>query len=168
MKPYFLFLLLTFLPCVAVAGGVDVKVNKDAVSVSPVDPQGLVTVSAPPGAVLGMQPIQITAQNKKANSAVAGTVMPDGGFLIQIQAAPKDSIKLVFIGADGKKKDLKVKVSKIPLVLPPQQMQQEIRTETVTVPRGEPAPESKQAPAPRSDSEIISGEKNLGDSGVIE
>jgi len=168
MKISLVFLIVALLPRVAVGGGVDIKVNKDAVSASPVDPQRFVTISAPPGSVIGMHPVQITAQNKKSNLTVAGAVMPDGSFLIRIQAAPKDSIKLVFVGANGKKKDLKVKVSKIPLVLPPQPMQQEIRTETVTVPRGEPAPESEQAPAPRSDSEIISGEKNLGDSGVVE
>jgi hypothetical protein len=168
MKISSLFLAVALLPCCAVGGGIDVKVSKDAVSASPVDPQGFVTISAPPGTVLGMQPIQITAQNKRSKLTVAGSVMPDGSFLVRVQAAPKDSIKLTFIGADGKKKDLKVKVSKVPLILPPQQMRQEIKTETITVPSGEPAPDVQQAPPSRSDSDIISGEKDLGNSGVIE
>lgn len=157
------------LPVIAAAGGMDVKVNKDAVQVGPLDPQGVVTISGPPGSVFGAHPIGIMAQDKKTKLSVGGAVMPDGSFLIQIHANPKDSIKLTFVGADGKKKDIKVKVPLVPLPLPVPPLPQEIRTDTVTVPVGEPAPRENPLPAPpRSDSEIISGEKGLGDSGVIE
>jgi len=159
------------------AGGMDVKVNKDAVSVSPLDTQGTVTIAGPPGCVFGMAPIQIMAQDKKNKMTAVGSVMPDGSFMLRIPASPKDSIKIIFAGADGKKKDIKVKVPKGALVIPPPPPGAEIRGETVTIPQGEPidrrapgAPPAvrEESPPPPSDDQIRRGEKDLNASGMIE
>jgi hypothetical protein len=160
----------------AAAGGIDVKVNKDVVIVRPVDAQGTVAIIGPPGCVMGMAPIQVTAQNKKTELTVAGVVAPDGSFIVQIPALPKDSVKLTFVGADRKKKDIKVKIPEGILPIPPQPVQGEIRTEPVTVPGGGPeapgappaAPPSAEDSPPATDNQIITGEKNLESSGMIE
>lgn len=156
------------------AGETDVKANKDAISVSPPDPQGIVTIAGPPGCVFGMAPIQITAQNKKNKMAGAGSVMPDGSFMLRLPAMPKDSIKLVFVGANGKKKDVKVKVPQGPPVIPPPSAGMEIRSETVTIPQGEstdrkaPLEPARREQSPPSERQIIQGEKELNASGMIE
>lgn len=125
----------------ALAGKVDIKINKDAIVVSPIGPQGVVTVQGMPGSVMGgMPPVRVMAQSKKTKLSTAGMVGPDGGFMVQVPSMLKDSIKLTFIGADGKKKDHKVKVVSVGEMLgPPPQAQTEVRTETVTVPGGEQA-----------------------------
>lgn len=156
------------------AGETDVKVNKDAISTSPPDPRGIVTIAGPPGCVFGMAPIQIMAQDKKNKMTATGSVMPDGGFMMRIPAMPKDSVKLIFSGANGKKKDVKVKVPKGALVIPPPPEGAEIRNETITIPQGEPA--DGQAPSepvrreqpPSGERQIIQGEKELNASGMIE
>ncbi len=156
------------------AGGMDVKVNKDAISVSPLDPQGTITIAGPPGCVFGMAPIQIMAQDKKNKMTAVGSVMPDGGFMLRLPAMPKDSIKLIFAGANGKKKDVKVKVPKGAFGIPPASGGTEIRSETVTIPQGESAdPKANMEPArqeqsPPSERQIIQGEKELNASGMIE
>jgi hypothetical protein len=156
------------------AGEMGVKVNKDAISTSQPDTQGLVTVAGPPGCVFGMAPIQIMAQNKKTKMTITGSVMPDGGFMLKIPAMPKDSIKLTFVAANGKKKDVKVKVPKgIPFIPPPSQGA-EIRTETITIPQGEtvdqntPLETAGQEQIPPSEHQIIQGERDLNTSGMIE
>lgn len=154
-----------------VAGGIDVKVNKDSVIVRPIDPQGTVAVSGPPGCVSGLFPMQVIAKNKKTDLSVAGAVMPDGSFMVQLPARPKDSIKLTFTGADGKKKDIKVKIPEALFAFPAQPATTEIRSETLTVPSGEPAAEAPPAPHPepaQADAQIITDEKDLKASGVTE
>lgn len=187
MKLLLLPVALALAAGTALAGGVDIKINKDAIVVSPIGPQGVVTVQGMPGAVMGgMPPIQITAQSKKSKLSSAGMVGPDGSFTVQVPSMLKDSIKLTFFGADGKKKDHKVKVVSMgEMLVPPPQGQAGMRTDTVTVPAGGPAapaaPEPQmvpagQAPPPppvthsgaQSDSQIITGEKELNASGVVE
>lgn len=156
------------------AGEMGVKVNKDAISISQPDPQGIVTVAGPPGCVFGMAPIQIMAQNKKNKMTATGSVTPDGGFILRIPAIPKDSIKLNFVGANGKKKDVKVKVPKGAPFIPPPSQGTEIQTETITVPQGEPVDQgassapSGQEQNPPSEHQIIQGERELNASGMIE
>ena len=175
---------------VAFAGGVDIKINKDAIAVSPMDAQGVVTVQGMPGAVMGgMPPVRVMAQSKKTKLSNAGMVGPDGGFMVQVPSMMKDSIKLTFIGADGKKKDHKVKAPVAGAMLPAPQVRTEVRTETTTIPVGEqaqpgdagpqamppgqppPPPDSQPdmpQPGAQSDSQIIKGEKDLSASGVVE
>jgi hypothetical protein len=177
MKIHHLVIALAVTTGTLYAGGMDVKVNKDAVAVSPVDPQGAVTITGPPGCVFGMAPIQIMAQDKKNKMTDTGSVMPDGSFALRLPASPKDSIKLIFAGADGKKKDIKVKVPKGALVIPPPPPGMEIRGETVTIPHGEPIdqgapgapPGARGEPlSPPSNDQINRSEKDLNASGMIE
>jgi len=177
MKIHHLVIAVALTTGTLYAGGMDIKVNKDAVSVSPVDPMGAVTIAGHPRCVSGMGPIQIMAQDKKNKMTAVGAVMPDGSFTLRLPASPKDSIKLIFAGADGKKKDIKVKVPKGVPVIPQPPAGTEIRGETVTIPQGEPldqgvpgappAPQ-EQPPPPPSDDQISRGEKDLNASGVIE
>ncbi len=177
MKTYRIAIVLALITGTLYAGGMDVKVNKDAVSVSPLDAHGIVTIAGPPGCVFGTAPIQIMAQDKKNKMTAMGSVMPDGSFMLRIPASPKDSIKIVFAAANGKKKDIKVKVPKGAWVIPPQPPGPEIREETVTIPQGEPidrgapgAPPAvkEESPPPPSDDQIRKGEKDLSTSGMIE
>lgn len=177
MKMYHLVISLAFIAGTLYAGGMDVKVNKDAVAVSPVDPQGTVTITGPPGCVFGMAPVQIMAKDKKNNMTATGSVMPNGSFALRLPASPKDSIKLIFAGADGKKKDIKVKVPKGALVIPPPPPGTEIRGETVTIPQGIPIDQGApgappavrgESPPPVSNDQINRSEKDLNASGMIE
>ncbi len=170
---------LLLLPLAVDAGDIKTVVRKDSILVSPVDPQGLVTVSGPPGCVLGIFPIQIMAMNKKTDVAVAGAVAPDGSFAIRIPAAPKHKIKLTFTGANGKDKKVSVKVPKTILFVPaalPAEVQ--IQHSTVTVPQGytsAPAPplsapvvQQPIPPPPPMGERILLEEQGLSASGVIE
>jgi hypothetical protein len=167
----------------ASAGGVDIKIGKNAIVASPVDARGLVTVQGLPGAVMGgMPPVRVVAQSKKTKLSNAGMVGPDGGFMVQVPSMLKDSIKLVFIGADGKKKDHTVKPPRAG-IFPPQgpQAATETVTETMTIPAGgqlqpQGAPPGLQAPLtipagpppPQADSRIVDGEKELHAAGIVE
>jgi len=155
----------TLLCTAAFAGGIAVRVNKDAVAVRPADAQGTVAIAGPPGCVTGMAPLQVIAHNKKTRMTAAGAVAPDGSFVVQIPAGPKDSVKLTFIGADRKKKDVKVKVPEVIFSMPPQPIRQDAVTETVTAPAGG---QETGEPPPVTDTQIITGEKNLEASGMIE
>ncbi|MCX6338609.1 MAG: hypothetical protein NTX71_01655 [Candidatus Aureabacteria bacterium] len=170
MKIHHLVIALAVTTGTLYAGGMDVKVNKDAVAVSPVDPQGAVTITGPPGCVFGMAPIQIMAQDKKNKMTATGSVMPDGSFALRLPASPKNSIKLIFAGADGKKKDIKVKIPKGALVIPPPPA-------GITIPHGEPIDQGapgappggrgEHLPLPSND-QINRSEKDLNTSGMIE
>lgn len=177
MKIHHLVIALALTTGILHAGGMDIKVNKDAVSVSPVDHQGAVTIAGHPRCVSGMAPIQITAQDKKNKMTAVGSVMPDGSFTLMLPASPKDSIKLIFAGADGTKKDIKVKVPKGVPVIPQPRAGMEIRRETVTIPQGEPIDPGvpgvppgarEESLPPPSDDQISRSEKDLNASGMIE
>ncbi|MCX6358022.1 MAG: hypothetical protein NT045_09160 [Candidatus Aureabacteria bacterium] len=169
MKQHIAAAMIILCAATVLAGGMKVRVNKDVIAVSPTGMPGQITLSAPPGSVAGMHPIRFTAQNKKNGFAAAGNVMPDGSFLVHLAANPKDTLKIEFVGADGEKKELKVKIPKtLPMAAVPP-MQQELRTETVTVPVGEPAPGAPaKEDSPQSPDGITRSEKELNASGVIE
>ena len=159
--------LVLLLPLAAAAGDIKTVVRKDAIAVSPVDARGMVTVSGPPGCVLGAAPLQVIAKNKKTDVIVSDRIAPDGSFAVRIPALPKHKIKLTFVGANGEDKKVTVKVPKTVYPIPPAPYPpattERVR-ETITIPRGVPAP---GRPAP-SDSEIIRGERDFDSSGVIE
>lgn len=169
---------LLLLPLAVDAGDIKTVVRKDSILVSPVDPQGLVTVSGPPGCVLGIFPIQIMAKNKKTDVAVAGAVAQDGSFALRIPAYPKHKIKLTFTGANGKDKKVSVKVPKTIMFAPPAlPAEVQVQRSTVTLPQGYTsasglpvsAPVMQQpVPPPPTDEEILMGEQGLSASGVIE
>jgi hypothetical protein len=147
MKTLALAVVLACVTGAAFAGGVDIKINKDAIAVSPMDAQGVVTVQGMPGSVMGgMPPVRVMAQSKKTKLSNAGMVGPDGGFMVQVPSMIKDSIKLTFIGADGKKKDHKVKAREMGAMLSAPQVRTETRTETMTIPVGEQAPPPDSGP----------------------
>jgi hypothetical protein len=93
---------------IAVAGGLEL--SKDAVSVSPPDPQGNVAITGPPGCIVGLPPIYIMARNKKTGAVVNASALPNGSFILQIPAGGRDTVKLTFVSANGKTKDMTVKV----------------------------------------------------------
>ncbi|MDD5557644.1 MAG: hypothetical protein PHN82_10425 [bacterium] len=166
MKRLALALSILVLAGEAAAGGISVKVNRHAIAVAPADLQGTIAVSGPPGCVTGLQPMQVVARNRKSDLTVAGAVAADGSFQVLIPARPKDTLKLTFIGADGRKKDVKVKVPEAVLSFPAP-VRTELRTETLTVPSGVPAA-PPYAPPTAGDELIIRGEAELGAAGVIE
>ena len=92
----------------AVAGGIGL--NKDALRVSPPDPQGVVTIAGPPACVFGAPPIYIMARNKKTGAAVSATALSNGSFSLRIPASGRDTVRLSFVSANGKKKYVTVKV----------------------------------------------------------
>lgn len=109
MKKYHYYtLFIIFLAGNALAGGIEL--NKDAVSVSRPDPDESVTIAGPPGCVIGMPPIYIMARNKKTGVAANCSALPNGSFILRIPASGQDIVKLTFVSANGKKKDLTVKV----------------------------------------------------------
>jgi hypothetical protein len=154
-----LTVLLLSLCLNASAGDIKVKVEKKLILVSPGSSAGSVTVAGQPGAVFGVQPVQIIAVNDKTDLSVAGTVNDDGSFALEIPARPKDSIKLSFIAANNEDKKVKVKVPKTMLYLP---ASQEIKTETttVTIPG---APQQHEL-----DDTVIRQERDLKNSGITE
>jgi hypothetical protein len=177
MKIHQLVIGLSLTTGILYAGGMKIKLNKDAIAVSPVSPQGAVTVAGPPGCVFGMAPIQIMAKNKKTKMTTSGSVMPDGSFSLVLPARPKDSIELTFLAADGNEKNIKVKVPKSVLAVPPPPPGTEILRETVTIPQGGPVEQEsagappappEQPPAQPGDEQISRGEKELNASGMIE
>lgn len=160
--------LVILLPVAVHAGDIKTKVRKDAIIVSPMDIQGTVVVSGPPGCVMGLFPIQILARNKETDVTVRGAVNPDGGFSVRLPAGPKDSIKLTFIGANGKDKKVKVKVPKAVLAVPPPPVvERTIERTTITIPGGAPVAGDAASSVPGAD-EITTGEEDLRASGVIE
>ena len=170
MKRSFLIVVLVLLPVMAFAGDIKTTVRKDSIIVSPMDPQGVVILSGPPGCVLGMFPIQITARNKETDITVPGAVAPDGSFSLCIQAGPKDSIKLIFMGANGKDKKVKVKVPKAVFAAQPPLIEHRVEQTTTIVPVDEPVeqvPPAIGTDAPGT-SEVIRQEDELKASGVIE
>jgi len=108
MKYRYVAFSVIFLAGNAVAAGIEL--SKDAVSVSSPDLQGQVVIAGAPGCVVGPPPIYISARNKKNGMAVNSSALPNGGFQLRIPARGEDSVKLTFIAANGKKKDLTVKV----------------------------------------------------------
>ena len=164
------------------AGGVDIKINKHSITVSPIDAQGFVVVQGMPGTVMGgMAPVRVIAESKKTKQSTAGVVNPDGSFALQVPSMLKDSIKLIVMGADGKKKDHKVKVEAMGGMLAPAPASRvETVTEQVTLPAGAPvdaepqlvpadaAPPPPPPAAPPSDAEIVKGEQALDAAGVVE
>jgi hypothetical protein len=108
MKCHCYTLLIIFLAGNALAGGIEL--NKDAVSVSPPDPDESVTITGPPGCVISLPPIYIMARNKNTGVAANGSALPNGSFILRIPASGQDIVKLTFVSANGKKKDLTVKV----------------------------------------------------------
>ena len=108
MKYYYLMLSVVFFAGNALGGGIEL--NKDAVSVSPPDPDESVTIAGPPGCVIGMPPIYIMARNKKTGMAVNTSALSNGSFSLRIPASGMDTVKLTFVSANGKKKDLTVKI----------------------------------------------------------
>lgn len=92
----------------AVAGGIEL--NKDAVFVSLPDEREAVTIAGAPGCVIGLPPIYIMARNKNSGTAVNATALPNGSFSLQIPASGRDTVKLTFVSANGKKKEMTVKV----------------------------------------------------------
>jgi len=107
-KHYYLMLAVIFFAGNAFAGGIEL--NKDAVSVSPPDPDESVTIAGPPGCVIGLPPVYIMARNKSTGVAANGSALPNGSFILRIPASGQDTVKLTFVSANGKKKDLTVKV----------------------------------------------------------
>ena len=107
-KHYYLMLAVIFFAGNDFAGGIEL--NKDAVSVSPPDAQELIAITGPPGCVIGLPPIYIMARNKNTGVAANGSALPNGSFILRIPASGQDTVKLTFVSANGKKKDLTVKV----------------------------------------------------------
>ncbi|MCX6356177.1 MAG: hypothetical protein NTZ78_14945 [Candidatus Aureabacteria bacterium] len=87
-----------------------IELNKRTIHASLPDPQGNIAIQGAPGSVVGLPPIYIMARNKRAGTAVNASAFPDGSFGLQIPANGGDTVKLTFISANGKKKDLTVKV----------------------------------------------------------
>jgi len=108
MKFAYAAFLVLFLTRNALAGGIEL--NKKAVSVSPPDPQGNVVIAGAPGCVIGLPPIYIMARNKEAGTAVNASAFPNGSFNLMIPASGRDSVKLSFVSANGKKREITVKV----------------------------------------------------------
>ena len=108
MRHWHIAISITLLAGNAVAAGIEL--NKDAVSVSAPDPQGQVVIVGAPGCVLGPPPIYISAKNKNSGMAVNASAFPDGGFQLRIPARGEDSVKITFTAANGKKKELSVKI----------------------------------------------------------
>ncbi|MCX6357451.1 MAG: hypothetical protein NT045_06205, partial [Candidatus Aureabacteria bacterium] len=109
MKKYLVPAL--FVVCIAgnaFAGGIELY--KDAVSVSASDEEEAVTITGPPGCIVGLPPIYIMARNKDTGVAANTTALPDGSFSVSIPAGGRDSVKLTFVSANGKKKEMTVKI----------------------------------------------------------
>ena len=172
--------VLLLLAGAAHAGGVDIKIFKETIAVSPIDAHGFVVVQGAPGTVIGgLAPVRVMAQSKKTKQSAAGMVAADGSFAVRIPSMLKDSIKLTFLGADGKKKDRKVKVEAMgQMLVPPPGV--ETVTEQVALPAGappDPEPQLVPADAPPlppppseapSDAEIVEGERALDAAGMVE
>ena len=180
MKTIAVAVVLALLAGAAHAGGIDIKIVKDSIAAGPIDAQGFVVVRGAPGTVIGgMAPVRVMAQSKKTKQSAAGMVAPDGSFEVRIPSMLKDSIKLTFLGADGKKKDRKVKVEAMGQMLVPAPHLETV-TEQVTLPAGappDPEPQLVPADAPPlppppseapSDAEIVEGERALDAAGMVE
>jgi hypothetical protein len=170
MKRGLCVIVFALLPSIAAAGDIKTEVRKDAICVSPVSPQGLVKISAGPGTVTGLFPIQIVARNQKTDIAVGGSANPDGSFTLQIPANPKTSVKIIFIGANGKEKKVKVKVPKIVPSLSSPVMERSLERATITIPGGAPPHSTPEGPtgargstAPLDDKEVIEFERGIGE-----
>jgi hypothetical protein len=108
MKYQYVAFSVIFLAGITVAGGIEL--SKNAISVSPPDPQGQVVINGLPGCVVGLPPIYIMARNKNTGMAVNASALFDGSFSLHIPASGSDTVKLTFISADGKKKGISMKV----------------------------------------------------------
>ena len=65
--------VLLLLAGAAHAGGVDIKIVKETIAVSPIDAQGFVVVQGAPGTVIGgLAPVRVMAQSKKTKQSAAG------------------------------------------------------------------------------------------------
>jgi hypothetical protein len=164
MQRYFFPVLLLIAATVSpgIAGDIKVEVQKKAVIVAPVKP-GVVSISAPPGSVLGMFPIQIVAKNKKTEMIVTGIVAQDGSFSVEMAALPKDKIKLTFISANGKDKNVTVKIPKTIFLQPLVSPERSLQSDVITVPQG-----TNVRSDTSSQDEIIEREKELQHTGIIE
>ncbi|MEJ2744555.1 MAG: CsgG/HfaB family protein [bacterium] len=97
-------LIAAALTCVtgtAVAGSC--KVDKDNITFTPASNMGTYIISAPPGTVTGIHPIQVVCLDKDTAEKFEATIHPDGSFTLTVDGTQGDKIKLKFTDSTGDK-----------------------------------------------------------------